>query len=63
MKKEKETVGYFYTDYNKRFSRTQFQKHKLIKNGHDANLTEKEIMQKSYDKIWDCGQSLWTRHK
>ncbi len=60
MTKEKETIGFFYTDYHKRYNRTKFQKHKLVADGHDASLTAKEIMQQSkYDIIWDCGQSMW----
>jgi len=64
MKKENETIGFYYTDYHKRYNREKFQKHKLVEEGHDPNLTAKEIMQnKNYDIIWDCGQSLWTWNK
>ena len=31
--KNSETVGYYYTDYHKRYNRMQFQKHKLVKEG------------------------------
>ena len=49
-------VGYFYSKSKFRFNRFQFQKHKLIQNGEDPNLTEYEIMIKNgYSKIWDCG--------
>ena len=60
FKKISETVGYFYTDYKSRFNRTQFQKYKLVAAGADPALSEWEIMQSwGYDRIWDCGQSLW----
>lgn len=63
MIKEKETIGFFYTDNNKRYNRTKFQKHKLVAEGYDPTLSEKEIMKnKQYDIIWDCGQSLWVWH-
>lgn len=58
--KNKETTGYFYTDYFKRVNRNHFQKYKLVAEGHDPNLSEWEIVQTlGYDRIWDCGQSLW----
>ena len=56
----KTTVGYFYTDCHDRFTRLQFQKHKLVAEGHDQSLSEWEIMQQQkYDRIWDCGQIHW----
>lgn len=49
-------VGYFYTKSKIRFSRYQFQKHKLVANGKDINLSEYEIMLKDgYYRVWDCG--------
>ena len=60
MLKEKETIGFFYSDNNHRYNRTKFQKHKLVAEGHDPTLSARSIMQqKKYDIIWDCGQSLW----
>lgn len=54
-------IGYFYTDYHKRFNRLNFQKHKLVEAGNDKNKSEWEIMQElGYDRIWDCGQTTWT---
>lgn len=54
------TVGYTYTDYKQRYSRNQFQKHKLVEIGYDSNLSESEIMKsRGYDRIWDCGQTSW----
>jgi hypothetical protein len=48
--------GYFYVKSNIRFSRFQFQKHKLVQAGKDPDLTEYEIMtQDGYLRIWDCG--------
>jgi len=59
-----ETIGYHYTDYKKRYNRIGFQKHKLVMEGEDANLTEWQIMQnRGFDRIWDCGQSLWIHTK
>lgn len=58
--KQKETVGYYYTDYFAKYNRNHFQKHKLVAEGHDSTLSEWEIAQAlGYDRIWDCGQSLW----
>lgn len=58
--KKSETIGYFYTDYKHRYDRTAFQKHKLVAAGADSTLTEWQIMQlNGYDRVWDCGQSLW----
>lgn len=52
--------GYFYVKSNYKFSRFQFQKHKLIANGKDPNLTEYEIMtQDGYHRIWDTGNLLY----
>jgi hypothetical protein len=57
---ESVNIGYFYTDYHKRFNRLQFQKHKLVEQGHDNNKSEWEIMQQlGYDRIFDCGQTTW----
>jgi len=49
--------NYWYSDdYKNRLHRFNFTKHKLVKMGHDSNLTEWEIMQSlRYDRIWDCG--------
>jgi len=50
------TVGYFYTKSKFRYSRFQFQKHKLVAKGADPNLTEYGIMLKDgYHRVWDCG--------
>jgi len=49
--------NYFYMkNHSVRLHRFNFPKHKLVKMGHDSNLTEWEIMQTvGYDRIWDCG--------
>jgi len=48
--------GYCYVKSRKRFSRFQFQKHKLVQDGADPNLTEYQIMlQNGYHRVWDCG--------
>ena len=62
--KEKTTIGYTYTDYKKRYDRTQFQKHKLVNEGYDPALSEWHIMQsRGFDRIWDCGQTMWEYHR
>lgn len=58
--------NYFYTkDYIKLESRLKYQKHKLsnILDIFDPNLTEWENMQiNGWDRIWDCGNSIWIWH-
>lgn len=55
------TVGYSYTDYKTRYDRVKFQKHRLVAAGADPDLTEWQIMQsRGYDRVWDCGQTMWT---
>lgn len=58
--------NYFYFkrsgDTNKLYSRVQFQKHKLaeVLEEFDPSLTEWENMRTNgYDRIWDCGNSVW----
>jgi hypothetical protein len=64
MTKESETIGFFFTDYTNRFNRTQMQKHKLVENGANPQLTAKAILrERKIDTIWDCGQSMWTWYK
>ena len=54
------TLGYYYIDYKSRFNRLQFQKHKLVESDAAPDKTEIEIMrERGFDRIWDCGQSLW----
>jgi len=52
--------GYFYTKARYRFSRFQFQKHKLVQQGADPTLTEYEIMlQRGYYRVWDTGNLIY----
>lgn len=53
--------NYWYTsDFKTLHSRLSFQKHKLIKNGLNSQLTEKQIMQSGgYYRIYDCGNNKW----
>ena len=55
-------VSYYYfkpTENNKRYHRTQFQKHK-ISNETNKHLTEFQIMKENgYMKIYDCGNTKW----
>jgi hypothetical protein len=51
---------YYYTDYQYRYNRQKFQKHKLVKEGFDASKSESEIMkERGFGRIWDCGQTTW----
>lgn len=52
--------GYFYVKGRVRYSRFQFQKHKLIQEGYDPLKTEYEIMMdRGFNKIWDCGNLVY----
>ena len=55
-------VSYYYfkpTENNKRYHRTQFQKHK-ISNETNKHLTEFQIMKENgYMRIYDCGNTKW----
>lgn len=58
--------GYYYLDsrYRQRHNRMQFQKHRLAAKlpTFDPLLSEWENMQiAGYDRIWDCGQMVWTK--
>src|SRR4030067_351061 len=64
----KTSSNYYYMDaknYINKQSRLKFQKHKLpelFPNVYDNNLTEWEIMQLAgYDRIWDCGNLVYSR--
>jgi hypothetical protein len=64
MTKKSSTLGFYYTDYKKRYNRTRFQKHRLVEQGHDPKKSAWQILQEmGYDRIWDCGQSLWIWHQ
>ena len=48
--------SYFYIIDNIRYNRIDFQKHKLVKEGYDPNLSEHEIMlSRNIYRIYDCG--------
>ena len=55
--------NYFYTkDYQIRYHRYNFNKHKLKEMGADvATKTEKEIMKElGYTRVWDCGTTRYS---
>lgn len=55
-----EKIGYGYTKGGKFLSRQQCQKHKLIEQGADPDLTEREIMMNlGYLRVYDYGQKTW----
>lgn len=50
------TPGYFYVKSKIKYTRFQFQKHKLVEQGFDETKTEYEIMlERGFYRIWDCG--------
>jgi hypothetical protein len=56
----KTNLNYYWTDLNVKYHRFNFNKKKLVKLGHDHDLTEDEIMKNiGYHKIWSCGQIRW----
>ncbi|MFW6219260.1 MAG: DUF7487 domain-containing protein [bacterium] len=55
---------YFLRGDGIRYNRLNFNKKLLLKEGHDINLTEREIMiKKGYNRIYDCGNKkyVWSR--
>jgi len=53
-------INYWWTDFQKRYHRSSFMKHILVKNGADPNKTEAEIMQeKGYARIWGIGNNKY----
>ncbi len=51
---------YIHQKTYERVNRSSFQKKRLVAEGYDANLSEREIaIQKGYWKIWDSGQTKW----
>lgn len=56
--------NYYYVNNGKRYSRIQFQKHKLKEKlkSFDPNLTEWQNMQlNGWDRIWDCGNYVYIK--
>jgi len=56
--------GYFYAKGKRRFSRSQFTKHKLVSDGADKSKTESTIMkERGYMKVWDTGNLKYVWNK
>ena len=52
--------NYRYYKGTESLSRQQCQKHKLVEQGYDPKLTEKEIMkERGYHAVYDSGNSVW----
>ena len=52
--------NYYYVVNGKRENRIKYQKHKLIKDGFDGKLTEKEIMnERGYYRLYNCGNGKY----
>jgi len=59
-------INYHWSKSGKRYHRSNFMKHKLVKEGFDPNKTEDEIMnERGYSKIWGIGNLKyeWTKNK
>lgn len=57
--------GYWYVspDCGVRQHRFRFAKHRLVSEGYDPDLTEREIMaNRGYLRVWDCGKRLWVKN-
>jgi len=53
-------IDYWWSDCDKRYHRSGFMKHKLVKLGYDKNKTEAEIMsERKYSRIWGLGNGKW----
>ena len=53
-------ISYWWVNNSTRYNRTLFQKHLLVKEGFDSNLTENEIMhQRGFYKIYGTGNILF----
>ena len=53
-------IDYWWTDYQHRYHRSGFMKHKLVKAGADKNKTEAEIMNMNgYARVWGLGNTKW----
>jgi hypothetical protein len=61
---ENTKINYWWSDFQHRYHRSGFMKHKLVKEGADKNKTEAEIMnERGYYRIWGIGNGkwIWTR--
>jgi len=57
-------INYWWSNCQKRFHRSGFMKHKLIKEGYDKNKTEAEIMnERGFVRIWGIGNNRWEWEK
>jgi hypothetical protein len=57
-------INYWWTDFQHRYHRSGFMKHKLVKAGADKNKTEAEIMsERGYSRIWGIGNGKWIWEK
>ena len=61
FKEQSSSIGYWYIDRNfNRYHRYKFTKQRLIKEGFDPNLSEREIMKsRGFYCIHDSGQTKW----
>jgi hypothetical protein len=58
------SINYWWSDLKKRYNRSNFMKHKLIKEGASPNKTENEIMkERNYYKIWGTGNISYVWNK
>lgn len=65
MKLDRERVeSYWYTKNQKIFSRQQFQKHKLVSQGHDESMTEHKIANSTgFYRVYPTGSSRYILQK
>lgn len=57
------TPNYYWTDYSRRYNRMLFQKHKLknkLKEFHQELTEEENMILNGYDRIFDCGNLVFT---
>lgn len=65
IRKDNSSPNYFYfhkKDANKLYSRNKFQKHKIPNVIKEKSEYENMLIQ-GYDRIWDCGNSVFILHK
>lgn len=55
--------SYYYFDKLQRFNRFKFRKSELVKKGHDATKTERQIMDSlGYFRVYNCGNILFEKN-
>lgn len=53
-------INYWWSKNGRKYHRSNFMKHKLVKKGYDKNKSESEIMiNEKYNKIWGTGNDKW----